>query len=176
MADSALFQRAELPRPNFSEADATRLLSDMYGFNGPIRELGSQQDRNYLIDTGPERFVLKICRAEYAGDELEAQNEAMRHLAQCGLDLRVPELIPALTGEEILSVKVNGEDCRARVLTYLDGEPLTPATSTLRRTSLPRSAMWRPPSRSACGIFPIRAWSAICNGISAAPALSPCIC
>lgn len=125
MADSALFQRAELPRPNFSEADATRLLSDMYGFNGPIRELGSQQDRNYLIDTGPERFVLKICRAEYAGDELEAQNEAMRHLAQCGLDLRVPELIPALTGEEILSVKVNGEDCRARVLTYLDGEPLT---------------------------------------------------
>ena len=80
MADSALLQRTELPRPNVSLADARIIFNDFYGFSGEIQELGSQQDRNFLIDTGDERLVLKVTRAEYPQHELDAQNRAMSGL------------------------------------------------------------------------------------------------
>ncbi|MGL3608639.1 aminotransferase [Rhizobium sp. G187] len=125
MADSALLQRTELARPNVTIEDAKGILSDYFGLNGSLRELGSQQDRNFLIDAGNERFVLKVTRAEYPRHELEAQNQAMDHLFSMDLGLRVPEPIAALTGEYVLRFEIDGEHYWLRVLTFLDGEPLT---------------------------------------------------
>lgn len=125
MADSALLQRTELPRPNVTLADARVIFNEFYGFSGTIRELGSQQDRNFLIDTGEERLVLKVTRAEYPQPELDAQNRAMEHLRNLDLGLRIPEPIPALTGEYIPQIEVGGHYYWVRLLSYLDGEPLT---------------------------------------------------
>lgn len=125
MADSVLLQRTELPRPNVSLADAKIIFNDFYGFSGEIRELGSQQDRNFLIDTGNERLVLKITRAEYPQHELDAQNRAMDHLRSLDIGLRIPEPIAALTGEFIPQIELGGEYYWARLLSYLDGQPLT---------------------------------------------------
>ncbi|MCM2403841.1 aminotransferase [Rhizobium sp. S153] len=126
MPDSALLQRTELPRPNVSEAQAREILKDHYRLEGTIRELGSQQDRNYLIDTGEARFVLKICRAEYATVELEAQNAAMRHLGSLPGMPRIPQPVAAPeTGEDILFLSLEGEDYQVRLLSFLEGEPLT---------------------------------------------------
>ncbi|MFM2282005.1 MAG: hypothetical protein RLZZ444_4236, partial [Pseudomonadota bacterium] len=44
MPDHAALSRAELPRPDIAIEDATRLARDLYGIEGDIRELGSQQD------------------------------------------------------------------------------------------------------------------------------------
>ncbi|PYB70467.1 aminotransferase [Rhizobium wuzhouense] len=125
MADSALLQRTELSRPDVSISDAKAILGDFYGFHGEIRELGSQQDRNFLIDTGPERFVLKVTRAEYPYAELEAQNHAMMHLRSLDLGLDIPEPIATLTGEYIPQCEIAGSYYWLRVLTFLDGQPLT---------------------------------------------------
>ncbi|MBC2775496.1 aminotransferase [Rhizobium sp. AQ_MP] len=125
MAESALLQRTELPRPNVSLADAKIIFNEFYGFSGSIRELGSQQDRNFLIDTGEERLVLKVTRAQYPQQELDAQNRAMEHLRNLDIGLRVPEPIPALTGEYIPQIEVGGEYYWIRLLSYLDGQPLT---------------------------------------------------
>eukprot|EP01032_Pedospumella_encystans_P033907 gene33907-38319_t len=125
MADQALLQRTELPRPNVSLADAKIIFNEFYGFSGPIRELGSQQDRNFLIDTGTERLVLKVSRAEYPHHELDAQNRAMEHLRSLDIGLRIPEPIAALTGEYIPQIELNGERYWIRLLSYLDGQPLT---------------------------------------------------
>ncbi|TPP05407.1 aminotransferase [Rhizobium glycinendophyticum] len=125
MPDSALLQRTELPRPDVSLADARTILGDFYGFHGEIRELGSQQDRNFLIDTGPERFVLKVTRAEYPYEELEAQNLAMIHLRALDLGLDIPEPIATLTGEYIPQCEIADNYYWLRVLTFLDGQPLT---------------------------------------------------
>lgn len=125
MADSALLQRTQLSRPHVTLADAKTILSDFYGFHGEIRELGSQQDRNFLIDTGPERFVLKVTRAEYPYAELEAQNQAMMHLRSLALGLEIPEPIATLTGEYIPQCEIEGSYYWLRVLTFLDGQPLT---------------------------------------------------
>ncbi|MHA7972037.1 aminotransferase [Rhizobium sp. CAU 1783] len=125
MPDTALLQRTELPRPDVSEEQAAAVLKEHYGLEGTIKELGSQQDRNFRIDTGEARYVLKICRSEYATIELAAQNAAMRHLAAQPDMARIPQPVLASGGEDILFVTINDEDYQVRLLTYLEGEPLT---------------------------------------------------
>ncbi len=118
-------QRTELSRPDVSAEEARALFSAHYGLSGPIVELGSQQDRNYRIETPDGRFVLKICQAAYAMAELEAQNAALHHIAgKVGTPL-VPRVIPATSGKNIVPVTVRGQDYQIRLLDYIDGEPLT---------------------------------------------------
>ncbi|OJF92106.1 aminotransferase [Pararhizobium antarcticum] len=125
MPDDALLRRTELSRPDVTAQDAADILIGWYGLSGPIIELGSQQDRNYRIEAAEGRFVLKICRADYATIELEAQNAAMRHIAGKVDVPRVPSVIPGLRGEDILFLDIGGDPYQIRLLDYLDGEPLT---------------------------------------------------
>ncbi|HEV7308916.1 aminotransferase [Ensifer sp.] len=125
MVEDALKLRTELPRPDVTADEAAMLVAEHFGLSGTIRELGSQQDRNYRIDTGKQRYVLKICRAEYEALELEAQNAALRHLSKRLALARVPALVPSLKGAAIESVTVRGQAYRIRLLGYLEGEPLT---------------------------------------------------
>ncbi|KQY45792.1 aminotransferase [Rhizobium sp. Root483D2] len=123
--EHVFLRRTELSRPDVNAGDASVLFAAHYGLSGPIVELGSQQDRNYRIDTENGRFVLKICRADYATLELEAQNAAMRHIAVKAGAPRVPRLVAASDGAEILFVTVRGEAYQIRLLDYIDGQPLT---------------------------------------------------
>ena len=41
------------------------MLKTITALKAALRELGSQQDRNFLVETDAGRFVLKICRTEY---------------------------------------------------------------------------------------------------------------
>ncbi|OJU03037.1 MAG: hypothetical protein BGN83_02085 [Rhizobium sp. 63-7] len=125
MPDDALLHRTQLPRPDVTAEEAAAILESFYDLRGDIKELGSQQDRNYRIDTGSARYVLKICRVDYATVELEAQNAAMRHLSAKPDSPRVPQPIPANNGEDILFLAVGGDEYQVRLLSYLDGEPLT---------------------------------------------------
>jgi 4-aminobutyrate aminotransferase-like enzyme/Ser/Thr protein kinase RdoA (MazF antagonist) len=117
--------RAELPRPEVTIADAEAIFRTHYGLEGRIVELGSQQDRNFRIDTGQRRYVLKICHAEYSRVELEAQNAALKHLSAIADGPDVPAAITAKSDEEILTLDIGGQACQVRLLTFLEGEPLT---------------------------------------------------
>ncbi|OBZ94843.1 hypothetical protein ADU59_13580 [Pararhizobium polonicum] len=123
--EQAFLQRAALSRPDVTAKEAAGLFAAHYGLVGPIAELGSQQDRNYRIDTANGRFVLKICRADYATVELEAQNAALRHIATKPGTPRVPRVIAAVNGADIVFVTVRGQDYQIRLLDYIKGEPLT---------------------------------------------------
>ena len=103
MTDAALVNRMQLPRPDVTAEEAATILETHYGLLGTIFELGSQQDRNYRIDIGDARYVLKICRAEYETIELEAQNAAIRHLIEKADTLRVPSVIPSVDGQDIVA-------------------------------------------------------------------------
>lgn len=124
-------RRAALSRPDVNVEDAASLFAVHYGLSGPIAELGSQQDRNYRIDAANGRFVLKICRADYATIELEAQNAALRHIAGKAAAPRVPKVFAGGNGADIVFVTVRGEDYQIRLLDYIEGHPLT------RRKHLP---------------------------------------
>ncbi|NLS18468.1 aminotransferase [Rhizobium sp. P40RR-XXII] len=131
MADAALVNRMQLPRPDVTPEEAAEILYAHYGLSGTLTELGSQQDRNYRIDAGDNAYVLKICRAEYELVELEAQNAAIRHLHAKPDSPRVPEIVPALNGRDILTITLREQDYLVRLLGFLPGQTLT------RRKHLP---------------------------------------
>jgi 4-aminobutyrate aminotransferase-like enzyme/Ser/Thr protein kinase RdoA (MazF antagonist) len=112
-----------LPRPDVTVEDAAAIAAARFGLEGDIVELGSNQDRNFRIDTGAERFVLKLANPVFSADELLAQNAALAALAGSGI--RIPEVVTSVDGAELVEVEVAGRTLLARVLRYLDGEPLT---------------------------------------------------
>ncbi|KRC49527.1 hypothetical protein ASE16_12405 [Leifsonia sp. Root227] len=112
-----------LPRPDVTGDDATAIAAEHYGLTGTVTELGSQQDRNFLIDTGTARYVLKLANPVFSADELHAQNAAMATLARSGV--RIPEVMTTTDGSDLVAVDVRGVRLLVRLLGYLDGEPLT---------------------------------------------------
>lgn len=117
-----LIHRASLSCPQVGPQQALQLLEQHYGLSGTLQSLGSQQDLNYRVDSDRGRFVLKICRGEYAAMELHAQHAALAHLQS---EVRVPEVIRALNGEQLLTVTVAGQTLHVRLLDYIEGQPLT---------------------------------------------------
>ncbi|TQX86443.1 MULTISPECIES: aminotransferase [Rhizobium] len=135
MTDQALVNRMQLPRPEVTVADAAEIAATYYGLSGEFIELGSQQDRNFRLDTGEARYVLKICYADYATVELEAQNAALRYLRAMDGAPRVPEIIPTVGGAEIVALSINDQDLQIRLLSYVEGQGLT------RRKHLPTATV-----------------------------------
>ena len=125
MTDEALVDRMALPRPDVTVADAEEILLDHYGLSGTLAELGSQQDRNYRVDSDRGRYVLKICHAAYETRELEAQNAAIHHLKGKADAPRVPNVVATNDGREILVLTVRGQGYQVRLLEYLEGQGLT---------------------------------------------------
>ncbi|OWV96450.1 aminotransferase [Rhizobium sp. R693] len=135
MTDETLADRATLPRPDVTAAEAGDIVQSRYGLSGAITELGSQQDRNYRLDTDERRYVLKICHVAYQTLELEAQNAAIHHLSMKEGAPRVPRVIPSTDGQDIIAVTVRDQTYQVRLLEYLEGEGLT------HRRYLPRESV-----------------------------------
>ncbi|ARM86611.1 aminoglycoside phosphotransferase protein [Rhizobium sp. CIAT894] len=125
MTDEALVDRMALPRPDVTVADAEEILLAHYNLSGALAELGSQQDRNYRVDSDRGRYVLKICHAAYETRELEAQNAAIHHLKSKQDAPRVPNVIATNDGREIVVLTVRGQGYQVRLLEYLEGQGLT---------------------------------------------------
>ena len=124
MSLDTLIRRSSLPCPDVGAAQAAEWLATYYGLSGTLKELGSHQDRNFLVDCGDgRRFVLKICHGDYSTTELAAQHAALRHLSRES-PVRVPAVMPTLKGEDVLTVDHNGNAVHFRVLEFINGQSL----------------------------------------------------
>ncbi|GAB7005971.1 aminotransferase [Nocardioides sp. AN3] len=115
-----------LARPVLTSEDAAQIAARLWGLTGPITELGSQQDRNFRVEAAGGSVVLKVANASARRSELEAQHAALDAAAAAGL--RVPAVVPSLTGEPVETVEVGGQRLLVRVLTYVDGTSLLELT------------------------------------------------
>ncbi|MEG5264159.1 aminotransferase [Pseudomonas sp. JDS28PS106] len=120
---ATLVRRSSLPCPDIGVEVARNVLQHHYGLGGTLKELGSQQDRNFLLDTGTLRYVLKICHGDYSTVELQAQHAALHHLGS-ELEVQVPQVIGTLSGEQLLSLNLDGQPVHVRVLSFIDGQSL----------------------------------------------------
>jgi len=118
----------DLPRPPVALDQAARILRERYGHlvspdeDLDLRELGSQQDRNFLLATAGRRYLLKVANPAFTRAELEAQLGALGALAAGGI--RVQEPVPGADGAVLQEVRVGGAALTAYLLSFLAGAPL----------------------------------------------------
>ena len=71
-----------IENPIISMEDALEILKDHYDKQGPLNELPSERDRNFLLHCSDgNKYVLKIANESESLETLEAQNAAMNHIA-----------------------------------------------------------------------------------------------
>jgi len=95
--------------PSFDVRDAERVAREHFGADGRATALTSERDQNFRIDTASgARIVLKIANAREDRAMLEAQQQALMHVAE-HVDV-TPRVIRAKSGETL--VEVTGPDGR----------------------------------------------------------------
>ncbi|WP_062440730.1 aminotransferase class III-fold pyridoxal phosphate-dependent enzyme [Herbidospora daliensis] len=102
-------------RPDVTLDQAREIADTCFGVRGEVREVGSNQDRNYVVDG---RYLLKVANTGYTDAELDAQDAALLHLRD---RMRVPQPQPAAEGGYVARF---GDGLRARLLTFVPGRPL----------------------------------------------------
>ncbi len=112
-------------RPAVDADRAAHLARTLFGVEGPVRELGSHQDRNFLVASPAGPRVLKVANKAWGRAALEAQDAALEHVAHAGF--AAPHPCPALAGGTLVEADVDGEPLLVRLLTYVEGEPLAEA-------------------------------------------------
>jgi 4-aminobutyrate aminotransferase-like enzyme/Ser/Thr protein kinase RdoA (MazF antagonist) len=111
-----------LPRPEVSLDQAAEIARTVFGCVGAVTELGSQQDRNFLIEGHDGRRLLKVSNPVFPREELEAQNETMSRVASTGIACPTP--LPSRDGDTIATVQLDGRPHSVRLLTFVEGTPL----------------------------------------------------
>lgn len=121
-------EQPELPAPQVSGEQAREILSTHYGMASRVTSLGSQQDRNFIVEdeTGAVVGVLKIANPVFTPVELAAQDAAAQLIADAEPGLRVSVPLPNTAGEACTAVSgvVDGT-AYARLLRYLPGGTLS---------------------------------------------------
>jgi 4-aminobutyrate aminotransferase-like enzyme/Ser/Thr protein kinase RdoA (MazF antagonist) len=120
------FTDSDLVRPHVSVEDAIVIAQTLFGIAGSATELGSQQDRNFLIEARiageAQRFVLKIHNPAFSLDELHAQEAGLEFLAQRGMV--VPLYVPGVDSQVRQTWNATGVLLPVRLLTFLEGPSL----------------------------------------------------
>lgn len=111
--------------PLVTEADAERIATAYFGVSGAARSLGSHEDRNFLLETGTERLLLKIANPATSIDEVTAQSAAAAHLAERAPGVRAPRARTTRGGAPVAQVPHAGTVLHVRLLEFLDGGTLS---------------------------------------------------
>ncbi|UOQ58812.1 aminotransferase [Leucobacter allii] len=115
-------QSGGLVRPEVSAADAEAIAREHYGIAATARELGSNQDRNYLLEEADgTRSVLRIDNPVFGDAARDAQHAAIDAYLAAGV--RAASVLPGTDGA--LTQRWRG--FAARRSTFADGEPLVDA-------------------------------------------------
>lgn len=115
----------QLIRPNVGVDDAIRVAREVFGLDADAKELGSNQDRNFLLTPteGDARFLLKFDNDAFDTAEIEAQNTGLLRLAERGLS--VPAPVAAPDGAYLSdTTDAAGRPTSVRLLSFVEGESL----------------------------------------------------
>ncbi|MDH6566012.1 4-aminobutyrate aminotransferase-like enzyme/Ser/Thr protein kinase RdoA (MazF antagonist) [Streptomyces sp. SAI-117] len=112
------------PVAPIDETAAAAVLATRFGVRGTVRDLGSQQDRNYRVRSEAGEYVLKVANPATGTGELRAQCDAVEHLAGALPGLRLPRALPGADGDVVQPFPVDGAPLDCRLLEFVPGEPI----------------------------------------------------
>ncbi|NIP79359.1 MAG: aminotransferase class III-fold pyridoxal phosphate-dependent enzyme, partial [Gemmatimonadetes bacterium] len=110
--------------PRLDPDDAARIARTLWGVTGEVRELPSERDRNFLLETEDGRRVLKVARRGEERGLIEAQNALLHRLTGAVVRYRFPRVVPSLAGRAIETVEAGGVRHLARLVAWVPGVPL----------------------------------------------------
>ncbi|WP_336991433.1 aminotransferase [Leucobacter sp. VD1] len=111
-----------LVRPEVSAADAATIARECFGIEAEAHELGSNQDRNFvLIETDGGRSVLRVDNPVFSDAERDAQHAALDAYRDAGM--RVASVLPGLDG----SLTQRWRGFAVRRSAFAEGEPIVDA-------------------------------------------------
>ncbi|MGJ8529301.1 aminotransferase class III-fold pyridoxal phosphate-dependent enzyme [Maritalea sp.] len=119
------------PPPAFTPSQIDQILDEHFGINGDQTALESERDQNVLIDTGVEKFVLKISNIVEDLDFLDLQSRAMAHLATSGYAL-APAQIENKAGDNIFTVQHGDASHAVRLISFISGPLLSAAKPNIK--------------------------------------------
>lgn len=92
--ESALHDLLTTPPPALSEAEVHHTLFELYHLSGTLSPLPGERDQNFHLRTDQGQFVLKFHNLEEDPQVVEAQDQALQHLARVAPTLSVPRVVP----------------------------------------------------------------------------------
>ncbi|KKI17000.1 MULTISPECIES: aminotransferase [unclassified Leucobacter] len=106
-----------LRRPEPDLAEVARIAEAEFGATGTLGELGSQQDRNFLIGdpAGDASILLKVVHPTVTEAEVSLQVRVSDALREAGV--RTPRILTAASGQRSLAI-ADREGGESRVLAY----------------------------------------------------------
>jgi len=112
--------------------EAAGLARDAYGITAQAERLATEKDDTFRLETADSRrYILKIANPCETAEELDFQIEVLKHVARRAPQLPIPRVIASLNGEEQFCHRDHaGQLRRVRLLSYLDGRPLSEFEST----------------------------------------------
>ncbi|WP_284164903.1 aminotransferase class III-fold pyridoxal phosphate-dependent enzyme [Frigidibacter sp. SD6-1] len=116
-------------------SDALAALAEThFGKSGAIRPLVSERDQNARLTAGGESFVLKIANAGEDPGQIALQNATMLHLEQAGV-AGLPRLVPTRDHADGARIAEGGQEHLMRLVTWIDGRPMSEAPRSLAQLS-----------------------------------------
>ena len=116
-----------VPAPDLDPDVLHATLGAAWGFDGALEPLHGERDRNFLVETGAGRYLLKVHNPADGEAVLDLQTTALDHVRMVAPDLPVCAVVQTSDGRPW--VRVTGRDGRrslARVMTWLDGRHPAP--------------------------------------------------
>ena len=117
-----------VPAPDLDLDALPGWVEEHWGLAGDLTALHGERDRNFRLDSGAERHLLKVHNPADPESVLDLQGAALGHLRSVAPELPVPRVVPTRDGRTWL--RLPGRDGRtsfAWVMTWLEGRHPDPA-------------------------------------------------
>ena len=116
--------------PALSLTEIEALCLSRFGISGQARALNSERDQNARIKSAGQSHVLKIANSAEDPAQIELQNATLAHLERAGVD-GLPRLHRTALGTDCADVQVNGQTHLVRLVSWIDGKPLSETPRSL---------------------------------------------
>ncbi len=120
------FPVLETPAPDFTRDQAEQMAMEYFGIRARAGNLVSERDQNFRLQSEDgEKYVLKIANPAESAQVLEFQSAALEYAGLCNPNLALPRLVRSAGGEIIHAHAHANTTYLLRVVTWLDGVPLS---------------------------------------------------
>ncbi|HEX2194414.1 MAG TPA: aminotransferase class III-fold pyridoxal phosphate-dependent enzyme [Candidatus Limnocylindria bacterium] len=112
--------------PRIGPADARRIARATFDVDGDVAELVSERDRNFLLRSDGEGWVLKISNPAEDPSVVDMEVAAVDHVLGIDPALPLAHAIPARSGATVERAAVDGVEHLVRLLPWLPGQHRAP--------------------------------------------------